>query len=266
MERRYFLVLFLLAVGMAEGKKNKGKQKECYTVFTGAAGEMTNTDLAVNASCKAVHIKIEAGEPFVFTCSEFSFTNGNDSFCMIVSSKGKKGKKDRKEQKEKKGTDRGRDERSIGDGMNEETALGALANGQPSEPLSQGYFLNRRKRQEMDSDEDGSRSDEEDDDDSDEDRWSFRGSKSRLWNTRGRFRGGKRGKGGKGANKHKGKGEAFCGDEMPTNVAISKDKAGIMLVQKRQRGGRGSRGSRGKRGDAKPVLENVAFRCSWSAQ
>lgn len=105
--------------------------QQCRSEFSETEGVITNGNLSANATCKKVHIKINAGEPVTFTCSEFSFSSGNDSYCMIVSSK--------------KGGKKRRGERSAGEGTDDSSERGPPANGLLGGPLSQ-LLLNREKR------------------------------------------------------------------------------------------------------------------------
>ncbi|XP_047478506.1 spore wall protein 2-like [Penaeus chinensis] len=177
MGRLSLLVLVLFTVGISQGKK-----KQCRSVISGAEGEITDGGLSVDAKCKNVRLEVRTGEPVVFSCSDFAFLKGNQSYCMVVSwnKKGKnkkdKGKKDKKEKKEKgkknkKGNGRKmlrrnkvkvarkvnggevtkmpggprRDERSVFEGSAEGTAVGAPAEGQLRGPLS--LLLRRYKRE-----------------------------------------------------------------------------------------------------------------------
>ncbi|XP_063598516.1 uncharacterized protein LOC134775035 [Penaeus indicus] len=234
MERRFLLLLFVaFAVGVAEGRWKKGKRSECINEFSGTEGVITNADLTTDATCKVVLIKIDAGEPVTFSCSKFNFTSGNNSYCMIVSTKGKGGKRGNGKGGNNKDDDPGRPRRgrrSVGDGTDEETAQGLLANALLRGPLSQ-HFLNREKRH----------------------RNLFGGESMENGKESMESHGRRRGRRNRGRGK---KGQKFC-DDAPTNVEISKGTAKIMLVPNRRRKDRGA--------DSTPVLDVVAFECSWEA-
>lgn len=180
---------------------------------------------------------IDAGEPVTFSCSEFNFSGGNDSYCMIVSTKKwKRGNRGNGMGRNNKGNENShrpwRSGRSVGGGTDEETAHGPLANALLRGSLSQ-QFLKREKRHRNDfgrgsmEDENGSTEDDE--------------RKRRGGWKRGRDK----------------KGQKFCDDNAPTNVEISEGTAKIMLVPNRRRKYRGE--------DSNPVLDAVAFECSWGA-
>ncbi|XP_047478225.1 uncharacterized protein LOC125031471 [Penaeus chinensis] len=248
MERRYLLLFVAFAVGVAEGRWMKGKYSECFNEFNGTEGVITNADLTTDATCKAVIIMVDAGEPVTFTCSEFNFNSGNNSYCMIVSTKkGKKGKRGNGKGGNNKDNDDPqrprRGGRSVGDGTDEETAQGLLANALLRGSLSQ-HFLNREKRHRKhfggDSMENGESMENGKD--------SMENGKESMEAHGVRRRGGWR----KGKGK---RGQKFCDDAAPTNVEISKGTAKIMLVPNRKGKFRGA--------NSTPVLDVVAFECSW---